>query len=169
MGVELETVGYANIVSDEEGDIKKLLISGSKREIKIGDRLLIREENRLDPTIYPTEPENNIQGNVMAMTNTERMASQLDTVLIDVGQREGLKLGDVLAINQPGPLIVDNADRQQKGVASRFAAFVTNEKVEMPSKEIGTLLIYKVFDRMSYGVILSSSEPTQLGDKVSNP
>jgi len=169
MGIELETVGYANIIGDEEGDTKKLLISGSKREIKIGDRLLIREENRLDPTIYPTEPANDIHGSIMAMTNTERMASQLDTVLIDVGQREGLVIGDVLALDQPGPLVVDESGRQQKGAAARFAAFVTNEKVEMPSREIGTLLIYKVFDRMSYGVILSSSEPTKIGDRVSNP
>jgi len=169
MGIELETVGYANIIGDEDSDTKKLLITGSKREIKIGDRLLIREENRLDPTIYPAEPVNDIQGGIMAMTNTERMASQLDTVLIDVGQREGLVIGDVLAIDQPGRLVVDDADRQQKGAAARIAAFVTNEKVEMPSRGIGTLLIYKIFDRMSYGVILSSSEPAKIGDRISNP
>lgn len=169
LGVELETVGYANIVSDEGDDIKRLLISGSKREVKVGDRLLIREETRLDPTIYPTEPANNIQGRILAMTNTERMASQLDTILIDVGEREGLVLGDILSIEQPGPLIVDTTNREQKNFAARFSAIVTNEKVAMPSQEIGTLLVYRVFDRMSYGVILSSTEPTKIGDMVSNP
>jgi len=169
LDIEMETVGYATVVSNEVDDIKRLLVSGSKREIKIGDRLLVREESLMDPTIFPSEPVNDIQGKIMAMTNTERMASQLDTVLLDVGQREGLVLGDILSINQPGPLIVDDTERKQKGFAARFAAIATNEKVQLPNKEIGTLLVYRVFDRMSYGLILSSTEPTKIGDKVLNP
>jgi hypothetical protein len=168
LGVELETVGYANIISNEGDEVKRLLISGSKREIKIGDRLLIREESRLDPTIYPTEPTNNIQARILAMTNTERMASQLDTILIDAGGREGLVIGNILSIEQPGPLVVDTTNREQKNLAARFSSVLTNEKIEMPSQEIGTLLIYRVFDRMSYGVILSSTEPSRIGDVVSS-
>lgn len=169
MGVELETVGFATIIRTESEDIKKMIINSSNREVKVGDRLLVREETRLEPTIYPTEPSNEISANILSMTNTERMASQLDTVLLNVGANENLKIGDVLKIQQRGERMVDLTERQKKSFSDKFKAFATNEKLDVPSKDIGTLMVYKVFDKLSYAVILSSHEPARSGDMVVNP
>jgi hypothetical protein len=169
LSVELVTVGSATIVGEESRDIKRLLVNSSKEEIKAGDHLLLREELPLDSVIYPTEPDRQIQGRVISMTNTERMASQLDSVLIDVGSRDGLASGHVLSIKQTGDQIVDETDRERKSLVRRLFSIAADEKVEMPRHEVGTLLVYRVFDNLSYGVILSSNEPARIGDMVVNP
>jgi hypothetical protein len=167
--IELETVGTARIVDDGEGDIKRMLITNSKREILVGDRLMIREDVRMDSIIYPTEPDQEVEGHIVAMTNTERMASQLDTVLINLGSNDSLKVGSILELHQPGPQVVDKSAIEEKSFFGRLGASVRAEKIEMPSRNIGTLMIYRVFDRMSYGLILSSTEPSKTGDKVVSP
>lgn len=167
--VELETVGHASVLGAEAGDIRRLIINGAEREIQVGDRLLVSEEIRLDQTVYPAPPDRPVDGRIIAMTNAERMASQLDTVLLDVGYQAGLKPGNVLWVRQPGGAIVDGMERQQKSLASQFRAFLAAEKVELPQKEVGMVLVYKIFDNLSYGVILSSEEPLRVGDMVVNP
>jgi len=167
--VELETVGSATVVGQESDNIKRLLVNSSNSEIKVGDHLLLREELRLNSVIYPTSPDRDVEGSVIAMTNTERMASQLDSVLIDVGSRDGLESGDVLAIMQTGEQLVDETDRERKSFFGRLFSTAANEKVELPRHEVGTLLVYRVFDSLSYGVILSSNEPARIGDLVVGP
>jgi len=46
---------------------------------------------------------------------------------------------------------------------------VARTRVSLPSTEIGLLLVYKTFERMSYGVILSLTEPSAAGDFVTTP
>ena len=167
--VELATVGTATVVASESENVKRLQINASAFEIKVGDQLLVAEEVRFDSIIYPTEPDREVSGRVIAMTNTERMASQLDSVLIDLGNRDGLSVGDVLTVKQSGEQVVDDTDRERKSFLGRIFSTASNETVEMPRQEVGTLLVYRVFDNLSYGVILTSSEPARLGDMVVNP
>lgn len=168
ISVELVTVGTATIVGEESDGVKRLEINAAASEINVGDHLMLGEEIRYDAVIYPTEPDRDVSGRLLAMTN-ERMASQLDTVLIDVGSRDGLKTGDVLTIKQAGEQVVDDTDRQRRSVFGRLFAKASNETVQMPRQEVGTILIYRVFDNLSYGVIITSSEPARLGDLVFNP
>ncbi|MEZ5489932.1 MAG: LysM domain-containing protein [Gammaproteobacteria bacterium] len=167
--VELLTVGSASLVSEESEGIKRLRITRSSEEIKVGDRLLVGEELRFNSEIYPSEPGRDMSGRILAMTSTERMASQLDTVLVDIGGRDGLNPGDILAIRQVGEQIVDDTDREKKPFFQRLFAVASNQTIEMPGQEVGTVLVYRVFDHLSYGLILTSSEPARLGDMVVNP
>jgi hypothetical protein len=167
--IELATVGTATVVGEESDEIRRLRIIRSKEEIKAGDRLLVGEELRYNATLYPSEPSRQVSGHIVAVTSTERMASQLDTVVVDAGERQGLTIGNILAVKQVGEQIVDTTERGQKPLFQRLFATAANETVEMPGQEVGTVLIYRVFDHLSYGLILTSSEPARLGDMVVNP
>ena len=167
--VELATVGTATIVGEESENVKRLQINASAFEIKAGDHLLVGQETRFDAIIYPTEPAGEVSGRVIGMTNTERMASQLDSVLVDVGTRDGLEIGNVLTLKQTGEQVVDDTGRERKSFFGRIFATASNQTLEMPRQEVGTLLVYRVYDNLSYGVILTSSEPTRLGDMVVSP
>ena len=167
--VELATVGTATIVGQESDNVRLLDINASAAEIKVGDHLMVGEEIRFDSIIYPTEPGREVSGRVIGMTNTERMASQLDSILIDLGSRDGLEVGNILTVKQSGEQVVDDTDRERKSFFGRIFASAANQTVEMPRQEVGTILIYRIFDNLSYGVILTSSEPARLGDMVVNP
>lgn len=167
--VEVATIGSAAVVGEESTNMMRLRVNRSNLEIKEGDRLMPGEDMRYSSVIYPTEPEREVSGRIIEMTNTERMASQLDTVLIDVGSRDGLEVGHILSIMQLGDEIVDTTERESRNWFGRLFARASNQTVELPRLEVGTILVYRVFDNLSYGVILTSSEPSRIGDLVVNP
>lgn len=169
LGIELATLGFATIIETGEDGVRKLLINSSNTEIQVGDHLLVREETRLDPTIYPTEPAQQVSGSIIALTNGERLASLLDSVVINLGSRDGLANGNILSIQQAGDRIPDAEGRSRKSLTDRMKDYFTRDRVQLPNKEIGTLLVYRTFEKLSYAVILTITEPTGMDDIVTNP
>ena len=42
-------------------------------------------------------------------------------------------------------------------------------QVKLPNERAGTLLVFKVYDRMSYGLIVGASNTIHIGAPVHNP
>jgi len=169
LGQGIEYLGFATITEDAGPDLKRVLVNNSSKEIRGGDRLLIREETRIGSTIFPTSPDATVEGLIIAFLGAETMASQLDTVVIDVGLEDQLEVGDILSIRQEGPQIEDEVERESMSFRQRVSDFFNPRQLQLPGKEIGTLLVYKTFEQLSYGLILSSLEPAQLYNHVGNP
>jgi len=169
IGLEIEFLGLATISSNEGPDLRRMLINNSSKEITVGDRLLIREESSINATIFPTEPASHMEGQIIAFMSDESMASQLDTVVINLGLRDNLVVGDILSIQQPGDRMVDEVNRQRMTFRERLRATFRGERLQLPPKDIGTLLVYRTFEQLSYAVILSSTEPARLGNQVVSP
>lgn len=169
LGLELEFLGFSTISENEGPGLRKLLINNSSKEIRVGDRLLVREESRIDATIFPTEPAEDLEGNIISFQGAETMASQLDTVVIDLGKSDNLVIGDILSIQQEGIQMTDEVERERMSFRERMSTAFKRDSLELPGKEIGTILIYRTFDELSYGLILSSTEPAQLYNRVVSP
>ena len=169
LGQELEYLGFATIVEDAGPGLKRMLINNSSREIQVGDRLLVREESSIGSTIFPSEPEAPVSGMIIGFLGASSLASQLDTVVIDLGSNDQLEVGNILSIKLPGPQIVDVVERGQLSFRQRISAMFNQEQLQLPGKDIGTLLVYKTFEQLSYALILSSLEPAQLYNQVVNP
>lgn len=169
LGLEVEYLGFASIQQEAEEGVRRLLINNSSKEIRVGDRLLIREEQRLDATIYPTEPDQMVEGQIVAFLSGEAMASQLDTAVINLGTLNLLKVGDILAVTDEAYSMVDEVERSKLSFRERIRAILRGDRLEVPGAELGTLLVYKTFNNLSYAVILSSLEPIQLNTRVTSP
>ena len=169
LGIEFEYLGFASITESESVDLKKLVINNSSKEIRVGDRLLIREESRIGATIFPVEPSTEVSGQIIDLVDADAKASQLDTVVINLGMRDNLEVGNVLSIQQPGARVTDEVERSRMSFRERFQTFFNQDRLQLPGKEIGTLLVYKTFDELSYAVILSSTEPAEVSNIVVNP
>lgn len=154
LGQEAINLGSVSIVSDEGVDVRKALIVSSNEELKAGDRLLQREISPIDQSFFPVSPSVSLDGRVIGLLNNESQASQFETVVVGVGSSDGLKVGDVLAIFQDGDAIKDP---------------ITHETVVLPESEIGLLMTYRTFENLSYGVILSLTQPTRVGNTVRTP
>jgi len=97
------------------------------------------------------------------------LVGQYEVVVINRGKRHGLEAGNVLAVDQAGDVVRDlfrNGKQigDTNGVGSSFAP-----KVRLPDERTGTLLIFKVFDRVSYGLIVGASDTIHVQDVVHNP
>ncbi|MDD9958074.1 MAG: hypothetical protein OXU66_03960 [Gammaproteobacteria bacterium] len=169
LGLEVEYLGFASIAAEANDGLRRLIINNSSKEIRVGDRLLIREEERLDATIYPSEPDQQVEGRIIAFLSGEAMASQLDTAVVDLGTLDLIKVGDVLAVTDESIRLVDEVERSNMPFRERLRAILRGGRLEIPGAGLGTLLVYKTFNNLSYAVILSSLEPLQVNTRVASP
>jgi len=169
LGLEIEYLGFASIVENIAPDMRKLLVNNGTKEIRAGDRLLTREVSRIDATIFPTEPSADMSGQIIAFLGAETLASQLDTVVINLGSEDDLVVGDILSIQKEGTRMTDEVERAKMPFRERMRTLFSQDRLTIPGNDVGTLLVYKIFDRLSYAVILSSTEPAELFNKVVSP
>ena len=153
LGVEALDIGSGKVTTTE-GDVAKLSILRSTREVLGGDRLLPSEERAIDAIFYPSAPENDIQGKVIDVEDGVSQYGPMNVVLIDKGKREGLEIGNVLAIYQTGETIKDP---------------VTGETVKLINERAGLLMIFNVFEKTSFGLVLESDRPLSVGAMVRKP
>lgn len=154
LGQEAINLGEITIVADEGDGLKRALIVTSKEELKAGDRLLPREASPLDPSFFPRTPSSTMQGRVVGLLDNKSKAAQYESIVIDIGARDGLRVGDILSIRRSVAPVRDP---------------INNKQVALPATEIGLVLTYRTFEKLSYGVILSLTQPSAKGDIVSAP
>ncbi len=93
------------------------------------------------------------RGYMMSNTNTQTLqVKEFDTVVTSFGADNGAQTGDIWKIVRPGP--IRNIDGQQ---------------VQIPSKDLGYLMIIKVYDHYSLGFVLDSTQNIDLTDWLVRP
>jgi len=153
LGFEAREVGAARFLSDDDG-VFTMELTSVKEDVRLGDRLLPTEQRRVESTFYPSPPDSEVEGNIMTILGGLTLVGQNDVIAINRGESHGLEIGNVLGIYKSGRLIRDR---------------VTRELVELPSERAGLLMVFRMFDKMSYGLILETTDPLEVGDVVRNP
>jgi hypothetical protein len=153
LGIRAEDVGSGQLKA-VEGDVATFKATRSEREIRIGDRMLPHEERRLDPTFFPAAPASDINGSIIAVEGGVTQVGHLSVVAIDRGERDGLEIGNVLAIYKAGETITDR---------------VAGEKVTLPAERAGMLMIFNTYEKMSFGLVMHADRPLSVDDEVRNP
>jgi len=85
--------------------------------------------------------------------------SQYQVVVIDLGHAQGLIPGNVLAIYQKGKKI-ENPIKPLVGYDAR---------IQLPNQWAGDMMVFNVFDYVSYAVVLHATNVISVGDIVTNP
>jgi hypothetical protein len=94
------------------------------------------------------------------------LIGQYKVVAINRGRRHGVEPGHVLSIEDAGESLRDRTRRSAGGLsASRGFA----KTLEVPPQRNGTLLVFRSFDRMSYGLIVAITRPVRLSNVVRSP
>ena len=78
----------------------------------------------------------------------------LDVVTLNKGQRDGLAEGNVLAVMKTGETVRDR---------------VTGQSLKIPDERAGLLMVFRTYDKLSYGLVLNASRSLSVLDKVQNP
>jgi hypothetical protein len=94
--------------------------------------------------------------------NVEQIG-QFQVVVINRGDRHGLSPGAVLAIDQKGEIVKDRFAK------APWEKNPYGEMVQLPYERAGTMIVFKVFNRISYGLVIGARGPMQVADRVYNP
>jgi hypothetical protein len=168
--VDIETnehVGYqasyvATAVVTNPGKITKTLLTEVSREALRGDRL-ISQEGDTPLTFTPHAPKNPVDARIIAIADEATEVGQYQIVVLNRGDKHGLSPGAVLAVDQKGEVVQDVWSRRPFG-KDPLAPFV-----ELPHERTGTLIVFKVFDRVSYALIIGARGPIQVADRAYTP
>ncbi len=153
LGIDALDIGLAKLLSSEK-DVGTLALNRSTQEIRRSDRLLPEEERRLTANFFPSAPMDDIHGQLLAVQGGVSQIGLMNVVVINKGAREGLEEGNLLAIYKAGEVVADP---------------VTNSAVKTPDFRAGLLMVFRVFDKVSYGLVLRAERPLKVTDLVRNP
>ncbi|UVE17838.1 LysM peptidoglycan-binding domain-containing protein [Pseudomonas sp. LS44] len=153
LGINADDIGSGQVVA-EEGDIATMELTRSTQEVRLGDRLFPTEERAVNSTFMPSEPSGEVKGLILDVPRGVTQIGQFDVVTINKGARDGLAEGNVLAVYKTGETVRDR---------------VTGEAVKIPDERAGLLMVFRTYDKLSYGLILGATRQLAVLDKVQNP
>ena len=164
-----DLIGYQGIYVGEGalirgGDPATVALTDTNREALNGDRL-VPETVDIPLNFFPKAPDIDVDGRIISVVDGVSLIGQYQVVVLNRGARNGLAPGDVLSVYQAGDTVVDRfADQPLLGRAIRGT-----ERVTLPDEEAGTLMIFKVYDRIGYGLIMEAESEIRVLDAVRNP
>jgi hypothetical protein len=143
------------------GDPATLIMTESTRETYPGDKLFAGDVD-VPLDFIPSAPRVKVNGRIIAVSDGVTVIGQYSVVVINRGARDGLAPGNVLAVFATGETIADNA---RQGFLSDHTS-LRAKKVRLPDERTGTFMVFKTFDRLSYGLIMEAKDIVHVLDHV---
>jgi LysM domain len=169
-----KVVGYEGIYTatalvSEPGSPTKALLIDTARETLQGDKVL-SADNEVPLNFMLRAPRNDVHGRIISVVDGTDLIGQYQIVVINRGKRHGIDAGHVLAVDQAGATVHDVYGKQST-IAKYLGGvgYSLSPKVKLPDEHVGTVLIFKSFDRVSYGLVVGASDSIHLQDVVHNP
>jgi hypothetical protein len=185
-----EAIYLGDVVIQKRGDPASAIVTLSKQEILTGDRLVIESDEDANNTFVPSAPYRDIDANILSVFNGVAEIGQYQVVVVDVGDNDGVEVGNVLGIYQSGNIIRDEVATQSKGnyevdpedwVGDMMKNFNNSdlvaylgrpnarpEYVELPEEYAGVLMVFRTFENVSYGLVMSAVSSIHVLDSVRN-
>ncbi len=137
------------------GEIATLRILESTQEIGVGDRLV--PITRVPVMNYvPRRPEQPIDGRIVSIYSGLVETGTQSIVALNRGTSHGMQVGYVLDLLDTGATIRDRTSDRR-------------EYITLPDQRIGHLFVFRVFDGISYGLVLRVTQPVRVGDRFARP
>ena len=130
-------------------------ITSNREEASVGDRLAPATVRDFAPFV-PHPPAGQINGKVVSLYGDALSAGSNQIVSLNRGARDGLERGTVLALWHEGAVTHDKSVDH-------------GSLIKLPDERIGVIFVFRVFDRMAYGLVLDTTVPTLPGDRVTAP
>ncbi len=142
-------------------DVHTFVVASSKQEMGVGDLLKPAPPTPLRNYV-PHQPERQVEGRVMSIYDGVSYAGQNQVISINRGSVDGLDIGSVLQLYHFGKTVADPG-----GNKGRLG--LSTPTMKLPDEQYGTLFIFRVFNRISYGLVMQVTAPVEVGDMVKSP
>ena len=151
-------IGYqGNLVAEGSlrrgGDPATMALVKSTQEAKQGD-VLVPVSVEVPLNFFPKAPSTDIDGQIIAVVGGVTQIGQYQVVVMNRGSGDGLATGDVLTVFQKGEVVRDR---------------VEGGSVRLPEEPAGTVMVFKVYDEIGYGLVMEATQAIHIYDYVRNP
>lgn len=155
LGYEALYIAHTNLL--RYGDPATLLIQKAKQEVSVGDRLMPIKDTKIELHYMPHIPKTPIEGHIISVMGGVSLVGQYSVVVLDRGTQAGIEVGHILEINQFGGSILDGVSEPR------------DDRVKLPDESAGILMVFRVFERVSYGLVMTARKAIHVTDTVRTP
>jgi len=137
------------------------------REVNEGDRLVEMTEQAFDGDVSPKIPAFPIDATIILLPDAITQIGSQQVVVIDRGAESGVTAGDLLQISKRGRVVEDRFAEREADEDGREAA--RGPAVLLPDHPIGTAMVFRAYDRVSYALVIKATKPVHEGDLAQTP
>ena len=191
LAVTAQFLGLARPTHTDE--LETFVVTQGEREIGIGDRLVAWEAQSPLQAIEPAVPSVSVDAYVASTLSAVGGAGSYSVVIISGGENIGIHTGDLLTVRSPerqlllterdhlpirttsacnastsallnsSARIIDCAERipSQRELTGR-----SSEIIPLPPTDSGEVVVFRVFERVSFALIRKASRAIAVGDWV---
>ena len=149
LGYEAEYLGDAKASAFD--DVSTVTITKATQEILKGDRL-VPSPGIIFNNYAPHAPEIPINGRIISVYGGVTQIGKGAIITLNKGALDGLEMGHVLAVYRRS-----------------YAQSLERKIVQLPDERTGLVFVFRVFDRISYALVVQSMQSIQILDAVKNP
>ena len=158
LGYEAIYLGEADLI--RKGSPATLKITKAKAEIINGSRLLPLNDDEFNSNFLPKAAQTKKIGRIVGSLTSGIQSgvnniSVTDVVLINYGLKDGIDIGDVFNIYRKGHVISDPLNKKSK--------------IKLPNEFAGNMLVFKIFKKISYAIIMDAKQVIKVNDLVVSP
>jgi hypothetical protein len=139
------------------GDPATVVLTSTVQEVGAGDKLLAAGPAQA-MSYAPHAPSSELKGRVIKIYGTTGRvgeAGPLQIISINRGRTDGVEVGHVLALHSLGGTVRDTAR--------------ANARIALPDERAGLSFVFRVFDRVSYALVMHVTRPIGPLDVVRTP
>jgi hypothetical protein len=149
LGVEAIYLGNTEVT--DFADVSTVAITRSVQEITKGDRLVAPSGDIVN-TYLPRAPGGRVSARVISVYGGVSQAGQNAVITLSKGKRDGLESGHVLALYHKGETVESES-----------------KEFTLPDERYGLAFVFRVFDKVSYALVMQTRLPVQLLDRAQTP
>lgn len=172
LGYEMRKVNAGVITRGEVGGIQvsTLLLDDRNREVRAGDKVVPVESIPYDLQFFPHAPAQQFpyqKAQVLAVADMLTTGGPRDVVALSVGARDGIDNGTVFSVWRVGNSIVDRVETPMEYRDEDLVG--NNRKLRLPDEYASHVMVFRTFDKVSYGLVMDATRPTRVGYELKHP
>ena len=130
-------------------------VVSTKQEMGVGDRLMAAPPTPI-LNYVPHPPARQIDARVVSIYGGVANAGQSQIITVNRGRADGIDVGTVLQLYRLGATIVDKTEGKK-------------DVVKLPNTEYGNVFVFRVFNNISYALVMQVRDSVQVGDVAKSP
>jgi hypothetical protein len=166
LGVEFWDIAVGRLV--KQGDPATLEIQSGRTEVREGDFVLPIDDHAFPDQLLPHAMDPIPEGiEVIALTQARYGAGHYQVIALSAGNNQGLEPGLVFSAFRPGKRIQDEVKYPIGSWADQKT--LNGSKVTLPDQYSAHVLVFRVFDEVSYAMIMNGKRPVRERDIMKHP
>lgn len=166
LGYEFWDIAVGRLL--KQGDPATLEIQSGRTEVKEGDFVLPIDDHDFPEQLLPHAMDPMPEGmEVIALTQARYGAGHYQLVAINAGENQGVEPGHVFSAFRPGKKIQDEVKYPTGSFADQKT--LNGDKVTLPAQYSAHILVFRVFDEVSYAIIMNGKRPVRERDILKHP